>query len=264
MSEFNPKDYWEKRLEASFGLHGVGHINLGTHFNNWTYRIKAHVFRREMKSLGLRFGDLNVLDIGSGTGFYIDIWRNLGAGKIIGTDITDVAVEKLKRKYPGDEFHRVDIGENVDILGNREFDIISAIDVLFHIVDDAHYKTAVENVYSLLKPGGIFILSEFFPHLPAVRMEHLAARSLDEIESILAGAGFEIVKRCPLLVLLNDPIDSESRRSRWFWRRVVKYAARGEVPGYIIGALFYPLEMLLVSMMKESPTTELMICRKPE
>ena len=77
MTTFNPQEYWEKRLEKSFDLHGVGDIGLGINYNNCLYKIRKFAFHQLMKSLKINFSEVKVMDIGSGTGFYIERWKEL-------------------------------------------------------------------------------------------------------------------------------------------------------------------------------------------
>jgi predicted TPR repeat methyltransferase len=205
-----------------------------------------------------------VLDVGSGTGFYIDRWKELGVKAIVGTDITGVAIAELKRKYPSDELYQVDIGGDLENLENRRFDIVSAFDVLFHIVDDERFERAVRNIYSLLKRGGHFVFSDNFLHRETVRATLQVSRSLEEIEKILNAAGFRIIERAPMFVLMNYPVDSESLLLKMFWRILAKAVSLHEFFGFLFGAILYPMELICVSFMKESPTTEMLICQKPD
>ena len=69
---FDPKAYWESRLSDEYSLAGVGYSGLGLSYNRWLYRIRKRVFRRTVR--GFLVGDpgaARVLDVGSGTGFYI-------------------------------------------------------------------------------------------------------------------------------------------------------------------------------------------------
>ena len=43
---FDPKRYWEDRLEGTYSLGGVGWFGLGEGFNRWMYSVRRHVFRR--------------------------------------------------------------------------------------------------------------------------------------------------------------------------------------------------------------------------
>lgn len=264
MGEFNARDYWEDRLKEGLDLHRVGYLGLGRYYNDWLYKIRRKVFDLRMKSLGLDFRVLNVLDIGSGTGFYIDRWKELGVETVIGTDITDISVEELKRKYPAGEFYQVDIGGDIEDIGKRRFDIVSAFDVLFHIIDDERHSNAIDNIHSILNPGGLFVFSDNFLHGEAIRSEYQVSRSLNEIERILNDAGFEIMGRYPMFVLMNYPIDSESRALKKLWQVMTKVVSINEKIGWLAGMMLYPLELICISLMKESPTTEMMICRKSD
>jgi len=262
--ESDPREYWEARLKKNFGLDSVGLIGLGKHYNEWLYKIRANVFLRRMKAMDVDFSRLDVLDIGSGTGFYVGRWKDLGVKRIVGADIASVAVENLRRKYPGDEFHQLDIGDDIQAIENHRFDIVSAFDVLFHIVDNERFEKAIRNIYSVLKPGGLFILSDNFLHQETIISATQASRSLHDIESILNDTGFKIVGRVPMFVVMNYPVDSTTRFLKTLWRVMAKVISIHEFFGWVAGATLYPVELICVSSMRESPTTEMMICRKPD
>ncbi len=73
-------------------------------------------------------------------------------GHITGIDITSIAIENLKGEFPNAEFYRADISSDKDIgflIGtSKEFDVVSAFDVLFRIVDDNKYEEAIKNIHS--------------------------------------------------------------------------------------------------------------------
>lgn len=262
--EFNAEDYWENRLKKMFGLHGVGYIGMGRYYNNWLYKIRGIIFIRRMKRMGIDFAGVDVLDIGSGTGFYIERWKELGVKTIVGTDITSIAIEELKRKYLNDVFYQVDIGGDIETINKFRFDIVSAFDVLFHIVDDRRYAKAIHNIYSILKPGGFFVFSDNFLHQETKRGTHQVSRSLNEIEKILNDTSFEIIERIPMFVLMNSPVDSNSTLLKKLWQIISKFASINEVFGFLLGAFLYPLELVLISLVKEGPSTKMIICKKSE
>jgi len=84
LSKFSPKRYWENRLAVNFNPKGVGDIGLSESYNEFLYRIRASDFRQTIKDIPLNMVSIDVLDIGSGTGFYINQW--LKAGVVIGFD----------------------------------------------------------------------------------------------------------------------------------------------------------------------------------
>jgi SAM-dependent methyltransferase len=142
------------------------------------------------------------------------------------------------------------------------FDAVSAFDVLFHIVDDALYAAAYANVARLLKEGGYFLFSEVLLHSRTVRVRHQVSRPLEEVEALLRANGLEIISRRPMLVLMNPPIDSANPVARGLWRVLEGILTRAPSTGGVLGALLYPIELLLVSRLSESPTTEVVVCRK--
>ncbi len=258
----NLENYWEDRLRKSFGTEGVGYFGLGRQYNDWLYRIRKRVFNSAMISAGIDLQDANVLDIGSGTGFYIDCWKGLGAKKITGTDITRVAVDELQKKYPDDKFIRLDIGDELGALKQCRFSIVSAFDVLFHIVDDTRFEQAIQNINTLLHPDGLFILSDNFLHGKTIRADFQVSRSLQDIEKVLSLCGFKIVARVPMFFFMNYPVDSKSYLLKKLWRMMAKIISIHEICGFLIGALLYPLELLGLALIKEGLSTEMMICRK--
>src|SRR2546423_14162832 len=109
MTEFNARAYWEDRIQTNLGLHGVGYLGYGTPYNDWMYRVRAVVMRRTVRSLPIDLSRSNVLDIGSGVGFYVRLWRELGAKHVTGSGLTGVAVNALRASYPGIDGGRLGI-----------------------------------------------------------------------------------------------------------------------------------------------------------
>ena len=68
-TDFNPKNYWEKRLAKNWDLAGVGYRALGHGFNFWSYSACRSIFKRELAHLPKPRPGATALDIGAGTGF---------------------------------------------------------------------------------------------------------------------------------------------------------------------------------------------------
>ena len=260
---FDNRHYWESRLRQHYSLAGVGYLRLGRRFNEWMYRVRGEVFDRVVNGLGGEWAGAPVLDVGSGTGFYVDRWIRRRA-QVTGVDLTDVAVQELTRCFPAARFVRADIGQPLNQVSLKpgSFDAVSAFDVLFHIVDDAQYAGAFANIAALLRPGGWFLWSDNFLRHPTERVAHQVSRTLAQSTRCVESAGFEVVDRVPMFVLMNYPADTTSRLARLAWTAMVAPAALGEPIGWALGALLFPIERALVRRMRESPSTELMLCRK--
>jgi SAM-dependent methyltransferase len=256
---FDAERYWSNRLEQTYSLAGVGWLGLSEPFNRWMYAVRRRVFRRALRG---RFdpSQARVLDVGSGTGFYIALWQELGVRDITGCDLTRVAVERLRDRFPGIRFEHLDISAaSVELDG--PFDAVSAMDVLFHIVDDEGYGRALRNLRDRLTPGGLLIFTEDLPHGEIKRHRHQASRSLEEVNALLCEVGLEIVLRRPLFVLMHDPIDRRSVLLTRMWSGA-RILARNKTLGWLLGALLFPLELMLTRVVKEGPATEIVISRR--
>ena len=265
MNMFNPQAYWEERLGRNIGLSGVGYIGMGESFNGWLYRVRRQVFSRVISLLHVNVQELKVIDIGSGSGFYIERWREMKVQTLVGTDLTRVSVDHLRKKFPEDQFLQIDIASPlVRPLQEDSYDIATAFDVLFHIVDDPSYQRAIQNIYTILKPGGWFIFSDNFLHGKTERGLHQVSRSLEDITGCLEKCGFKIVRRLPMFFLMNDPIDQTNFFLRRGWQMIFGLFCRINAIGFLWGMALYPVELFLTRYLRESPTTEMMVCRKPE
>ena len=67
------------------------------------------------------------------------------------------------------------------------------MDVLFHVVDDDRYGRAIANLHSLLRPGGVLILTENLLHGDWHRGEHQVSRDADWILGLLRQTGFDVL-----------------------------------------------------------------------
>lgn len=263
MATFNAESYWHNRLSRTPGLEGVGFVGLGRFYNDWLYVVQRRVFLRQVKTLRLNWAKTNVLDVGSGTGFYIRLWKSVGVRSITATDITEVAVRRLGKQFPGVECLKLDIGDAIpDNLARRRYGVVSAFGVLYHILDDEGYRRAFENIHHMLHPGGVLIFSENFVHGHSVRATHQVSRPLSHIERVLKDTGFFITSRVPMFFIMNVPVDTRNPLLRTAWKVMQFAVARLKILGALLGALEYALQISLSSWVTEGPSTELMICEK--
>jgi SAM-dependent methyltransferase len=262
---FDPKRYWQDRLSGDDSLNGVGYSTLGHQYNRWIYRMRRAVFLERVPQLGIDLASPDILDVGPGTGFYIDLWEELGAPRVTGIDLAPVIVERLAQRYPRHTFRQGDIGAAEIDLEPASFDVVTAFDVLYHIVDEAIFEQALANIAAALRPGGTFMLADHFLHREQSNSRlavHYVNRTLGRYEEALGRHGFEIVQRRPMFVAMNAPPDSRSRLRRAWWLAVAGTASLAEPLGFAVGAALYPLERQLVRRRAESASTELMVCRR--
>lgn len=104
--------------------------------------------RRHLEGLeGAIGGPGRLLDVGAGTGILMHLAKQRG-WKVDGIDIAPLTAEKVAQEFG----LSIDIGafETHDF-GGRQFDGITMLDVLEHVVDPL---VTLRRVYQLLRPGG--------------------------------------------------------------------------------------------------------------
>ncbi len=247
---FDAQKYWEARLREYPRLCGVGHTDLGRSYVEWLYRVRRAVFLRIISTLKIDLGQTQVLDVGSGTGFYLELWKQAGVSDLAGCDFTEIAAVRLKNALPWARILQPGIGEALPSIEVGRYDIVSAFDGPFHIVEDKRYERAIRNVDAGLRAGGLFLFSGLLPP-PA-----------SEQVALLEKTGFEIVCRAPRFVLMEQPLDSTSRLHRFLWKLMSYPVKRSEFVGFVIGAILYPLKLILAKLLAKGPSTEIVLCRK--
>lgn len=89
---------------------------------------------RILRSLTSRLAWDSVLDVGCGAGQNLNrVCRGRQSGKVVGLDISELALTFARQQLPGAKFHVLNI-EN-ELLDER-FDLVLCIQVLEHIPDD--------------------------------------------------------------------------------------------------------------------------------
>jgi SAM-dependent methyltransferase len=263
---FDPRTYWDTRLRRDWTLHGVGLLAATTSWNEALYRVRGRVFRRVAATLETDLTEARVLEVGPGTGFYLEQWKKQGVRALNGLDIAASAVAQLSEKFPEVELACGDVCEDVSALRESHpqgFDVVSAFDVLFHVMDDEKYAQAFRNVESLLAPGGWFVFSEKFLHRPTQRRTNYVNRSIEDTTAAVLDAGLVPVRRLPMFYLMTFPSDASRPWQRTLHQRVVQPFTTSERWGALAGAVLGRIDLALTALITESPTTEIMICRKP-
>jgi hypothetical protein len=137
------------------------------------------------------------------------------------------------------------------------------MDMLFHIVDDDAYARAIGNLMALLKPGGFLVFTENFLRGVTQRAEHQVSRSANVTESLLTDSRAIPVTRRPTFVLMNTPVDSDSRVLHFWWRHLGATVRRGPRIANLLGGAVYAVESCVLRVGNyRGPSTKLAIWRK--
>lgn len=216
-ADYDAKAYWEGRLARHGGLRGTGHISFGEGYNEWLYRAKRRTLERAFADIAI--GGKSVLDVGCGTGFFVDWYLGRGA-RVCGIDISAGTVEVLKKRLAA-EFRVVDISDpDADLPGT--FDIVNVWDVMYHVVDGAAFDRALRFVCDRVGPGGLLLVTDRFGAASdALLAPHVRTRCLKTYQDVLAASGFEFAGLHFMFRWLNryvtlPPIDSRLGRL-YYW-----------------------------------------------
>ncbi|MEO6714804.1 MAG: methyltransferase domain-containing protein [Mycobacteriales bacterium] len=245
---YEPRTYWESLLRQRTGLSGVadpGHTDAALRAS---YRVVHRNVRRLLRHHGL--GSLTgkrVLDIGSGSGYWLTAWQQLGAGDITAVELTDVASDRLRDAFPTVTLVTGDVSEeSLEVEGT--FDLISAMSVLLHIVDEDAFVRALTRLGAWLSPTGVLLVAD--PILTRRDSRHTAqvgdnsiARTVGEWRIALDRAGLRLEEVRTSTVLQGNPIDVRGERAahrlNQAWRRYAKVQASAPrfVARAVIGAV---------------------------
>lgn len=271
-SAYDPRVYWGARISGNGSLANVGQVALGS-YNKYAYPLRLEALSRALR--GWVAPGCRVFDGGFGEGVYLAYWAARHVGTVAGLDYSERAVEAGQLKHPDYDLRCGDLSRAEDLAGFGRFDVVTAVDVLYHIVDDGAWACAVGNLLQLVDNDGVFVFSDKFPAVGAHQpVAHVRRRSLARWTAVLAAHGFAPVRRVPVFVLMDDPITCGSHRwlghlSRLQWRAATKLIRMaGSAPRLqnAVAALLAGLqqipERLLVRALSESPNLELVVCRR--
>jgi len=109
-----------------------------------------------------------VLDVGAGAGHWADFYREVyDADRVTAVDIAPACVNALAAKYENEAAVSVRQADVADPRFHlpRRFDIVNAIGVLFHIVDDGRWERALCNLADHLREDGVLVVGCNFGRL---------------------------------------------------------------------------------------------------
>ncbi len=256
-----PQNYWQKR-HSQTDISTVGFIGFGIPYNFWMYKVRLVVFNSIVKEQKINLQKTKILDVGSGSGFYLQRWSALKANNITGSDFSERAIKKLRTTFKGMKIIYLDITSSAIQAKQGKYSLVSAFDILYHIVDDGKYSNAIKNISFLLKTNGVFIFSENFLKGNSKRDEFQVSRSRRFILNCLKKNNLRVLTVNPVFYLMNTPVDSKNKFLKIFWFILSNSIIRFNFLGYLFGAILYPIELLLIKTTKINPSTKIIVCKK--
>ncbi|MGH9123147.1 MAG: class I SAM-dependent methyltransferase [Acidimicrobiales bacterium] len=237
------EEYWPNliRGESNRALEEVGQTDMGRAFNVQAYKMRRRAVLCALEAAGVSLPSARIYEAGFGVGYYLALWEQGKAVAVAGIDLSSVAVRNVRQRFPSYDLSQGDITELAKRAdwGERVgcYDVVTAIDVLYHIVDDRRAAEALRNLKSLVAMGGILLLTEKFPPSGSRLAEHhhVTRRPLSWYADIL-GPDVQIERLAPVFWCLDPAIPGSAeygagdRAARIIWvllRVGPKYARPG-------------------------------------
>ncbi len=220
-TQFDSQPFWSRRLEEQPALTGTGTAPFGPLYQRWLYKLKEVAIKKLLRPYRDRLQSAEVLNVGCGTGYFEPFFARYGAGHVTGVDFVKSAIETLRRKHTPYEYLTADISEPLpeDLIG-RTFNLVTAIDVLYHIVDESSYRAALGNLCRLCHPqGGLLLWTDAPGRENNPAQSHCRYRSWSDYDRILSPFHVHRVAWTPMYYLF----DVYNRRSE-FWARYPRWS----------------------------------------
>ena len=152
-------EYWDSRHRAQDDLRSGGHIGMDHPANELFYALRLG---RLIDVLGDRTSPrepLFVLDAGCGKGWYSRAVARFGH-RVDAVDASPSAIEECRRDGGGP---RYEVSTLSEWSSPWLYDVVYAVDVLFHIVDDEEWRASMINLASLVRFGGRLVIADEDP-----------------------------------------------------------------------------------------------------
>ncbi len=192
------------------GLQGIGTSGAPPRWQRWLYRGKRRAYLRLLRRSGVDLTGSRVLDFGCGTGYFEDLWESLGGTSIAGIDIVPEIIARLQADHPRRRYVCADLSKDASALPDLgRQDLITTIDVLYHIVDDEILIRTLRALCNVLRPGGAFLFTDALREQRTA--DNVRFRSLNQWLQILERLGLEYVDREPVFSVNNQVVRAALR-----------------------------------------------------
>jgi trans-aconitate methyltransferase len=151
------RDFWNARFKAS------GHTGWS---NPWLYAYDQRNRINALKALIQRIDPSSVMDIGCGTGDFVELVKQeCPACNITAIDISNEAIASSRKRFAGVEgvsFYAEDL--QVAEFDTEHYDLLVSITVLQHITDHKELHKLLKKIGKALRPNGCFVFLENVYH----------------------------------------------------------------------------------------------------
>lgn len=201
MSEFDIIPLMERdrhqAMEANLTLYGDPETNSAFHEGAMEEALQRFRAATAIKTFSPLGKDNWFLDVGCGQGKAVQALRKAGFSKVAGLDLGTERLTNVKARDP-DSHYVAGLVQELPFVSNK-FSGISAFEVYEHVPPEDG-SLMLGEIYRILKPGGLFVLStlnrkslarRIFPDASTVEA-HFNEVAYDQLQENIRKAGFKI------------------------------------------------------------------------
>lgn len=190
---FDDKSYWKERHAQVGSLRASGLRSVSLKANYYIYKMLANQYLKLLDAINIDSVD-TILDCGYGDGYFLDFFReNFPTKALWGIDISEESRKKIKQEHDKKNLYAGDL-TNFDL--KRKFNLVHSFDVLYHILDEADYRNALENIASH-SDQYVILHERFFTRIPIISCSHIRFRRAEVTDQILNSKGFFLYSEIP-------------------------------------------------------------------
>lgn len=197
------RNFWNERLSENKTLVATGHRAFNLAYNQALYEVQQRTLDTILQTNQVNPANKRVLDVGSGLGFFVNYFLTNGAKEVVGLDIAPTSVAYLQQTYPECQFHCVDIGSVQTLPVTSQFDIVSVVSVLYHLIEDESFWQALNNICQVIVPGGYLLVSDTFKPTWQLTASHVRFRTLDMYQPIFEQFELQVIDIVSMYYLMN-------------------------------------------------------------
>ncbi|HNQ12224.1 MAG TPA: class I SAM-dependent methyltransferase [Bacteroidia bacterium] len=258
---YDNQQYWKNIHQQFSGLRAVGRIGLSAVFNSYKYKSEQNSFQsvlvKEIIPRAKNKAKTRVLDVGCGIGFWTNSVKQLFekhsvTAEYSAMDISPDAVRNMQINFKDVQVVELNLCEDHSFYSNNSFDLIICNYVLHHITKDQAFEKAMNNLCSMVNPGGYLVImdailsrsySPYYAIDTATYQGSGLSRPVQLIDSICVKHEMQRM-HCsePISYLLNNCLESENRflygYRRFIWRVLEKCFKNNMLSRIIVVPIF--------------------------
>ncbi|WP_405434538.1 class I SAM-dependent methyltransferase [Micromonospora sp. NBC_00617] len=177
--------YWDRRHRTESALRSGGDMSYDESANRMFYILRLGMLLDIIGHHADPVAPLRLLDAGCGKGWFSRQLARFGH-QVDAIDASSTAIETCRAEGGAVRFHQSTLsGWRSPVL----YDVVTAVDVLFHILDEAEWERSVGNLASLVRLHGRLVVSDWGGPGDQTFGDYQVVRGPDRYVTLLRAAG---------------------------------------------------------------------------